>query len=83
MRKKLKGRRDESGFLPPKPGLCQVCATDHKPENPHNRDSLFYQMTFKNEYGRSPTWEDAMAHCSEKVKKLWREELRKEGVEIK
>jgi len=83
MSAKTEWERNGLQFLPPKLGLCQICATDHKPENPHNKDSLYYQMTFRNEHGRSPTWEDAMSHCSEKVKSLWCEELKKLGEKLK
>ncbi|MBS3885585.1 MAG: hypothetical protein KGZ56_00850 [Dethiobacter sp.] len=65
-----------------KPGTCQECAVDHNPELPHNRQSLFYQYKFYNEHGRWPTWEDAMAHCSEEMKEFWRSELTKKGVNL-
>lgn len=66
-------------LLPPKPDLCQECATKHGINEPHNKDSLYYQIHFKMKYGRFPNWEDAMAHCSENMKQLWREELTKLG----
>lgn len=69
-------------LLPPKPGTCPECATKHDPEQPHNQQSLYYQMKFMMENDRSPTWADAMAHCSEKTKALWREELAALGVEV-
>ena len=69
-------------LLPPAEGVCQECATEHEPELPHNQQSLFYQYKFYNDHGRWPTWEDAMAHCSEEMKEFWRTELRKRGVAI-
>jgi hypothetical protein len=66
-------------LLPPKPDLCQECATRHSPDEPHNKNSLYYQMHFKMRSGRDATWEDAMAHCDEEIKQLWREELVKLG----
>lgn len=42
-------------ILPPPSGKCQECAVDHKPEEPHNRDSLYYQMAFRQKHGRWPT----------------------------
>lgn len=69
-------------LFPAAPGTCPECAVDHPPEEPHNQQSLFYQYKYYNDHGRWPTWEDAMRHCSEEVKTLWREELRKEGVVI-
>ena len=70
------------GLMPAAPGTCPECAVDHPPELPHNQQSLFYQYKFYNEHGRWPTWEDAMAHCSEDMKEFWRIELRRRGVEI-
>lgn len=71
---------DKVMILPPKPGTCPECAVAHDPEQPHNRDSLFYQMRFYQKHGHFPTWGDAMAHCSEAVKALWREALAERGV---
>ncbi|MBT9133132.1 MAG: hypothetical protein DDT33_01663 [Firmicutes bacterium] len=65
--------------LPPRPGVCQECAADHSPDEPHNKNSLYYQMAFHARSGRWPTWEDAMAHCEEETKELWREELKLYG----
>jgi hypothetical protein len=66
-------------LMPPRPGVCQVCAVDHQPDDPHNRDSLFYQMKFQMENGYSPTWLDAMAHCSLDTQIAWERELRRRG----
>lgn len=67
-------------LLPCAKDVCQECAVDHQADLPHNRGSLFYQYHFYNEHGRWPTWEDAMAHCSEAMKKHWVEALAKKGV---
>ena len=56
-------------ILPPKPGACLVCAAYHPKELPHNRDSIYYMLLFRQKHGRYPTWEDAAAHCTEDVKK--------------
>lgn len=61
-------------------GTCPICAVAHESHLPHNRDSLAYQYKFYDEYGRWPTWRDAMAHCSDQIKDLWSEELAKHGV---
>lgn len=42
-----------SMLLPPAPGRCQTCAVAHRPEEPHNRQSFFYQMAFYQQEGRS------------------------------
>ena len=67
-------------LLPPAKGLCPACATGHAEVDPHNQQSLFWQMKFYQDNGRSPTWNDAMAHCSEETKAAWRAELAKVGV---
>ena len=69
-------------LMPCAPDVCQECATDHEPEMPHNQQSLYYQYKFYAEHGRWPTWADAMAHCSDKMKALWTAELTKLGVEV-
>lgn len=67
-------------LLKPSPDVCQECAVNHLPEQPHNRDSLYYQIWFYDRYGRYPTWKDAIAHCSDKLKFLWKKELTSRGV---
>ncbi len=72
-------------LLPPASHLCQVCAIDHDPEQPHNAQSLYYQTKFNMEHGRAATWQDAMEHCSDEVKAAWNErldELESKGVEV-
>jgi len=64
------------------PGTCPVCAVEHEPEYPHNRDSLYYQYKFYDEHGRWPTWKDAMSHCTENMKEIWIQELTKRGIKI-
>lgn len=72
----------DMALLPPSKDVCQECAVKHDPQMPHNQQSLYYQMKFKKERGRWPTWEDAMAHCAEDVKTLWREALLKRGQKL-
>ncbi len=69
-------------LLSPKPDVCQTCASDHYPEEPHNQRSLYYQYRFYAEHGRWPRWSDAMAHCSEETRAVWSDELRKLGVTV-
>lgn len=73
-------------ILPGPPGSCEWCHTVHAPEQPHNQQSLAYQMKFYGEHKRWPTWTDAMAHCPEDVRRMWREQLVKlmtlKGMEI-
>ena len=33
-------------ILPAKEGTCPICAVNHEPGLPHNKDSMFYQMSF-------------------------------------
>lgn len=69
-------------LLPAKPGTCPECATKHEPKMPHNQQSLYYQYHFYNEHGRWPTWEDAMAHCSEEMRKYWVDALTEKGIKV-
>ena len=64
-------------MLPPPASNCQECATEHAPDEPHNAQSLYYSMAFHAMHGRSPTWADAVAHCTPEVQAAWREELKK------
>lgn len=66
---------EEIRVVPLMPGACPVCATKHKKNAPHDRDSLYYQSRFYRKYRRIPTWEDAMAHCDEKTKASFRKKL--------
>lgn len=68
--------RNAMTLLPPPEGTCIECAVDHSWNQPHNQQSLYYQMSFHSKNGRWPTWTDAMAHCPDNVKKIWREKLR-------
>lgn len=61
---------------PPPLDHCQICAVKHDPRDPHNAQSLYYQVTFNGIVGRAPTWADAVAHCSDAVKEVWERELR-------
>jgi hypothetical protein len=64
---------------PPAPDKCQVCAVKHDPDQPHNAQSLYYNMTFSGMVGRAPTWADALAHCDGATKQAWEAELRRRG----
>ncbi len=68
-------------MLPAKAGTCEQCAYEHKAEDPHNAQSIFYQYFFYNDQGRWPDWNDAMAHCSDKMKELWKKHLTEAGVD--
>lgn len=62
-------------MLPPAEHLCPICAVEHEADLPHNAQSMYYQMRFKEHHGRHPTWADASAHCSTEMRSLWKEEL--------
>lgn len=66
----------------PNEGQCPECGAFHEQEQPHNRDSLRYQYTFYDAHGRWPSWADAMSHCSDDVKAIWRHELERAGVDV-
>ncbi len=67
-------------LLPPAPGKCRFCAVAHAAGQPHNRDSLYYQMRFHQAHGRWPRWSDALGHCGELTTWHWVQELRRFGV---
>jgi hypothetical protein len=69
-------------LLPPAPGKCQECATEHDVKHPHNATSMFYQVKFKMENNREATWKDAMEHCSEEMKGYWLTELGRMGIDV-
>lgn len=66
-------------LLPPGEGVCPVCAVVHDGNLPHDASSLYYQYRFHALRGRWPHWVDAMAHCSEEVRRLWTLQLRALG----
>lgn len=66
-------------LLPAKPGTCPLCATKHEAVEPHNNQSLYYQFRFNGTYGRSPTWADAVAHCTLRVQEYWKDALSEMG----
>ncbi len=78
----LKGVHGMTLFGRTQEGTCPECAVKHDSEQPHNRDSLVYQYKFYDKHGRWPTWEDAMAHCPDTIKEMWKRELTARGVKI-
>jgi hypothetical protein len=69
-------------LLPPAADRCQVCASKHEPELPHNAQSLYYQTAFNMEHGRAPNWLDAMANCTDEMKATWTAALIDRGVDV-
>lgn len=57
-------------LLPPKRGSCLICATEHKSVLPHNQQSIFYQIRFRDQHGRNPTWHDACAHLPDPLREI-------------
>jgi hypothetical protein len=64
-------------LLPAEQGKCPECGVAHSPDMPHDNRSLFYQYHFYKQNGRWPTWDDAMAHCSDEVKAATKEVISK------
>ena len=79
-------RRNAATLMPCAPDVCQECGVDHPHDQPHNQQSLYYQMAFHATHGRWPTWSDAMAHCSLEVRAGWRgaliEQMRQHGLPV-
>lgn len=57
-------------MLPPSKGNCLVCARNHKADEPHDADSMYYQVKFTDAHGRAPTWYDACAHFDAEKQEL-------------
>jgi len=72
-------KRGDIILAPPRRGTCRECATPHGPREPHNRDSLYYQMKFRQKHGRTPSWTDAIAHLDEADREKWKAILEKQG----
>lgn len=68
------------GMLPAPAGTCPLCARAHKPGEPHDASTLFYQFRFRATHGRDGSWADAMAHVAPTTAFLWRRELELIGV---
>lgn len=47
----------------PTRGTCPMCAARHAKNAPHVLGSVYYQVRFRQAYGRAPTRADAMMHC--------------------
>jgi hypothetical protein len=47
-------------LLPPAPDVRQECTVDHKPTDPYNAQSLYYQTRSNMEHGHGATWSDAV-----------------------
>lgn len=75
------GGMDEIKITPPSAKACRICATVHDPQDPHDRDSLYYQNWFRKRFKRFPTWNDAMAHCSEITKACFKAKLIRRGID--
>ena len=66
----------------PVPGTCPVCATVHDKAEPHDLNSLYYQNQFFKTHRMFPTWADALCHCDSAMKTMWREKLKRAGIEV-
>lgn len=67
-------------LVPPAKGLCQECAIKHEPWDAHDATTLYYQISFYQKHGRSPTWADALAHLTPERRVAWETELKAIGV---
>lgn len=72
-------RQTSLRLLPPPKDKCPFCAVGHKPTDPHDAQSLYYQFRFQKAHGRWPTWADAIAHCGQFTAALWKQQLVKLG----
>ena len=72
----------ELRILPPGPGKCPQCAVEHDAKDPHDLQSLYYRMKFRQQHGRFPTWWDAMDHCEADTRVAWIKALKASGVDL-
>jgi len=54
-------------------GLCAACGSHHRSDFPHDLNRKEYRERFAAKYGRDPTWEDAVAHCTPEMQAEWRD----------
>lgn len=76
-------KETKMALMPPAPGKCPICAVEHNPEWPHDKNSLYYQIRFHSEHGRYPTWQDAMAHCPGDIKRDCIDALKEHAASVK
>lgn len=48
--------------------ICIECGQPHKQEYPHDAMTAQYAAWCISHYKRLPTWQDAIAHCDEKMR---------------
>lgn len=58
---------------------CEQCGRVHSPKDPHDPYTSQYIALFWKTKDRLPTWQDALAHCTETVREEWRGELKRLG----
>ncbi|MDE2106435.1 MAG: hypothetical protein KGL39_54975, partial [Patescibacteria group bacterium] len=68
-------KKNAMTMIPPAGDKCQECAVAHGPDQPHDCQSLYYQMAFHSMHRRYPTWTDALAHLSPGVRAHWRKHI--------
>lgn len=73
---------EDMRLIPPGPGKCPECAVEHPSHEPHDAQSLYYQMKFRQQRGRFPTWRDAMAHCDSEMQDTWIAALMEFGIQV-
>ena len=74
-------REGQVVILPPRAGACRMCGDVHEKWEPHNLYSIVYQHRFRKQNGRYPTWEDAVKHCDDRVKKKWEKKYGKSSMQ--
>jgi hypothetical protein len=75
----------EQAALMPEADACPRCGSVHDVSQPHNAVAPRYLEWFASRpehRGRTPTWADAMAHCSRGVQAEWRDMLKQCGIAV-
>lgn len=55
-------------LAPPLPGTCPICGCEHRADEPHNVNSLYFKYAFHEKHGRFPTAKDACQHCPASIR---------------
>lgn len=69
-------------LMPPDPRLCQVCAREHTPEEPHDPTTMYAEMRARMRGEPVPSWRSAMEHCAPDVQARWTAELSRRGFDL-
>lgn len=56
-------------------GPCTICGEEHPENYPHNALGEVYRKWFLERFGRYPTWDDALEHCSADMRSAFKQTM--------